>query len=125
MNRAEILDKLSTGQITADEAALLLRTGEPAANGATPPFRPTTATNYGNRRLRVRVSNLETGRDRVNVNVPLTLVDAGLKLGARYEPQIAGIDVAELLGEIEAGAQGKLADVENWEKGERVEIFIE
>lgn len=124
MNRADILDQLSSGQITAEEAAVLLRGGQPSsAPGTPPPFRP--ATNFGNRHLRIRVSNLDTGRDRVNVNVPLTLVEAGLKLGARYEPQIAGIDIADVLSQIEAGTQGKLMDVENWEDGERVEIFIE
>jgi hypothetical protein len=124
MNRADILDQLSSGQITAEEAAALLRGGQPSATNGTPP-RFQATTNFGNRRMRVRVSSLETGRDRVNVNVPLTLVEAGLKLGARYEPQIAGIDIAEVLGQIEAGTQGKLMDVENWEDGERVEIFIE
>lgn len=124
MNRADILDQLSSGQISAEEAAVLLRGGQPSAASDAAP-RAQATTNFGNRRMRIRVSNLDTGRDRVNVNVPLTLIEAGLKLGARYEPQIAGIDIAEVLGQIEAGTQGKLMEVENWEGGERVEIFIE
>ncbi len=120
MDRNEILQQLSAGKINAEQAAQLLR-GEGARSGPAQPAQPLNP----NRRLRVRVSNLQTGRDRVNVNVPITLVEAGLKLGARYEPKVADFNFNEILEAIHSGAEGKVVDVENYENGERVEIFID
>ena len=125
MERSEILDKLASGAITADDATLLLRLPKPAPTGAPPSIRIPASPDRANRRLRVRVSSLDTGRDRVNLNLPMALVEAALKIGARYESQIAGLDVSDIFAQIESGTDGRLVDVENWEEGERVEIFIE
>jgi hypothetical protein len=73
----------------------------------------------------VRVTDLHTGRHKVNVNVPLGWVGVGLRLGARYAPEVAGLDVAEILDQLRAGATGRLVDVEGLEDGERVEIFVD
>jgi hypothetical protein len=65
----------------------------------------------------------------VSVNLPLGLVNVGLKMGARFVPEMGELDVNELMGEINAaiqeGTQGKIIDVEDHEDGERVEIFVE
>jgi hypothetical protein len=120
-SRAHILDQLASGEITADEAARRLRQPNPPSGERPADNLPAAA----GRRLRVRVVNLDTGRDRVNVHVPIALVEAGLRLGARYEPRIAALDVDEIFDQIRAGAGGKIVEVEDWEDGERVEIFIE
>lgn len=118
---SEILDRLAAGEISADEAAELLRrpgrpfAGTPKAGDAPP----------AGGRLRVRVSSLHTGRTRVNVNVPLTWVEAGMKLGACYDPGLARLDFDEIVEEIRSGAGGKIVDVEDLEDGERVEVFLE
>jgi len=123
MTHSGILDRLASGELTAEEAAHLLR--EPMHSPAGAPPSDSAGADYANRRLRVRVTNLDTGRNRVNVNLPLALVEAGMKLGARHEPKIAEINFAEIFEQIKAGVDGNLVDVENWEEGERVEIFIE
>ena len=123
MTHSDILDRLASGELTAEEATRLLR--EPASSPAGKPSPDSLGADYANRRLRVRVTNLDTGRDRVNVNLPLALVEAGVKLGARYEPGIAGVNFAELVEQIKSGVSGNLVEVDNWEEGERVEIFIE
>lgn len=115
--RSRILDQLAAGEITAEEAEHLLRQPNVPSNQ--------TLSAGANRRLRVRVISLDTGRDRVNVHVPISLVEAGLRLGARYEPRIAGIDVGEIFDQIRAGTGGKIVEVEDWDDGERVEIYIE
>jgi hypothetical protein len=127
MDRTTILDQLANGQLSAEEAAQLLRGSNQPAGGGGSAFAPSSPLPPldPNRRLRVRVTNLSTGRDRVNVNLPLTLVEAGLKLGARYEAGIANIDFKELMDEIRAGANGQIVDVENYEDGERVQVFID
>ena len=117
-DRADILNRLAARQISADEAARLLR--EPAEAP-----QPVNAPSLASRWLRVRVTDLTTGRQRVNVNLPLSWVQIGMKIGARHSPEIAGIDFAGLLQQIQAGANGKIVEVEDLEDGERVEIFVD
>ncbi len=120
-NRTDILNQLASGQISAAEAAQRL--------GPSAPPRPATPQPHPglnpNRWLQVRVTNLETGRPKVNVNLPLTWVELGLKIGAKYQPEIAGLDFNDLVAQIQAGANGKLVEVEDLDDGERVEIFVD
>mgnify|MGYP001579399220 CR=1 FL=1 len=114
--RSNILEQLASGQISADEAARLLNQPAP---------QPTSSNAAANRWFHVRVTNLDTGKQKVSVNLPLSLVDAGLKIGAGYEPQIAGLDLHELVEQLKAGTGGRLVDVEDFESGEHVEIFVD
>jgi hypothetical protein len=75
--------------------------------------------------LHVRVTNLQTGRPKVNVNLPLTWVELGLKIGAKYQPEIAGLDFNDIVAQIQDGANGRLIEVEDLDDGERVEIFVD
>jgi hypothetical protein len=76
--------------------------------------------------LRVRVTDLRTGKSKANVNVPLSLVNAGLKMGARFAPAaVEGLDMNEIIAAARAGEAGKIVDVEDDESGEHVEIFVE
>ena len=79
-------------------------------------------SDYGASRFSV---NLATQAPKVNVNLPLGLVTAGLRIGQRYAPELHGIDWDELLDEIQRGANGKLVEVEDEEDNERVEIFVD
>jgi hypothetical protein len=73
--------------------------------------------------FRVRVTDLETGRQKVDVRMPWSLVNVGLNMGARFARE--EIKVAEFAEAIQAGAEGKIMDVVDEEDGERVEIFVE
>jgi hypothetical protein len=117
---AHILNLLADGEISPDEAAARMRGEHTAA-------KPRSAQPAGlaNRWLHVRVTDLETGRPRVNVNLPLAWVAVGLQLGARYTPQLGDFDLKGLLDEIQAGASGRLVEVEDLDDGQRVEIFVD
>lgn len=117
--RLRILQMVADGRITAEEGARLLEALR-ATEPATPPPPPAPP-----RWLRVRVTDLSSGRDRVNINIPVGLVDVGLKMGARFVDESAGIDPTELTRAIQSGRRGKLLEVENPAEGERVEIFLE
>jgi len=132
-SRSDILSQLAAGTISAEQAAEQLRGGAvppippvpPASPAAPVPAVPAAPAGLGQRWLRIRVTDLSTGRPKVNVNLPLTWVAAGLRLGATYAPQLENLDLAQLLGELEAGSAGQLIDVEDLDDGERVQIFVE
>ena len=71
------------------------------------------------------MTNLATQAPKVNVNLPLGLVSAGLRIGQRYAPELHGVDWDTLLDEIQRGANGKLVEVEDQEDNERVEVFVD
>ncbi len=77
--------------------------------------------------LRVRV-NGKDGKQKVNVNIPITLIDIGLKIGTKYhddlEDQLGGIDLDEIIRAVKEGAEGKLVEVED-ENGDKIEVFVE
>ncbi len=119
--RAQILKMVGEGKISAEEGSRLLAAVRPAERKL--PMRTHDATR--GRWLRVRVLNMATGKPKVNVNLPMGLVNMGLKLGAQFAPELTDFDLEELMAAIEEGAQGKIIEVEDAEDGERVEIFIE
>jgi hypothetical protein len=121
--RMKILRMIQEGKITAEEGARLISALQESRKGT-----ERTSTNAPGRRsswLRIRVTDVLTGRAKVNVNLPLGLMDAGLKIGAQYAPQLEGIDVENLISQVRAGTEGKIIDVIDEEDGEHVEIFIE
>ena len=71
------------------------------------------------------LTDMSSGKVKVNVNLPLALVNVGLKMGARFAPGLEGMDSDELMEAIRAGTQGKIVDVEDAEDGEKVEVYIE
>jgi hypothetical protein len=48
-----------------------------------------------------------------------------MKMGARFAPDMEGVDFEELTEAVRSGASGKVMDVIDEEEGERVEIFVE
>ena len=124
--RMQILKMIEAKQITAEEGAKLLTAlGEKdKANNNVQGPSPSPATS--GKWFRVRVTDLRTGRRKVNVNIPLGLVDVGLKMGAKFAPAgLEGLDVNQILAAMKSGTQGKVVDVEDEEGGEHVEVFIE
>jgi hypothetical protein len=76
--------------------------------------------------FRVRVTDLKTGKSKANVKIPANLADFGMKMAAKFAPaDVAGLDMDQILAAIQAGGEGKMVDVEDEEKGEHVEIFVE
>jgi hypothetical protein len=75
--------------------------------------------------LRVRVTDLKSDRTSVNVNLPMSLVNVGLKLGAQFVPDTEGIDFRQVQEALRAGLTGKIVDLEDVDEGQRVEIYVE
>jgi len=76
--------------------------------------------------LRGRVTDLRTGESKANVKIPVSLADFGMKMAARFMPSgVDDLDMNEIIAAMKNGGEEKLVDVEDEEKGEHVEIFIE
>lgn len=118
--RMEILKMVQSGQISAEEGATLLNALEDEEPRLSP--EPVARTQQP-RRLRIRVSDLETGRHKVNIDLPWNLINVGMHMGARFTPE--GIDLEEVMQALQAGTEGKIVDVEDADDNERVEIFVE
>ncbi|MGH2582714.1 MAG: SHOCT-like domain-containing protein [Anaerolineales bacterium] len=116
--RLKILQMIQDGKITASEGAKLLEALNRGAEKAGKAF----AAGDDGRYLRVRVTDMLTGRAKVSVNLPLSLVDAGIGIASNFVPGVAN---ADLMNAIRSGMTGKVIDVVDEEDGDHVEIFIE
>lgn len=117
--RLRILRLVENKQITADEAGRLLETIETEA--ARVRSMPTTRP----RSLRVLVTDLSSRRQKINVTIPVTLVDIGLKLGARLFPRPSETLGDDIRRAITSGETGRVFDMQDFEENERIEIFLE
>lgn len=123
--RLKVLKMLQEGRITAEEATQLLDAleGGRAAGPRAP--EPYAVPLRRGRWLRVRVTDTDTGKNRVNVRLPLNVVEAGMKMGMRFSPEIQDIDPNQLMEIINSGEVGSIVDVFDDKDGEHVEVFIE
>lgn len=121
--RMKILKMIEEGKISAEEGAKLLAAlseGRRAPGAPTPP-RPPGAPRW----LRIRVTDVNSGRSKASVQIPLDLVDAGMKIGAHFAPEVEGVDMNNVLNALRSGMTGKIIDVVDEEDGEHVEIYVE
>ena len=117
--RLRILKLIESGQVTAEQGAQLIEAlGESSG-------RERPRANQPPRTLRVRVTDLSTRRQKINVTIPVSLVEVGLKLGARLAPHVAGANADEIMAKIDGGATGRIFEMQDLDQGERVEIFVE
>lgn len=110
----------------AAKAEVEQQAAEPATKAA-PAAARTEARDNGQRPtwFRVRVSDLETGKRKVAVNIPLGMVKFGLRMANRYTPESERIDLDEMSEMVMAGERGILVDVEDDESNEHVQIYLE
>jgi hypothetical protein len=119
--RIKILQMIQDGKISADDGAKLLEALNKGSRGSS--FSRRTLRSAGESRyLRVRVTDMNSGRSKVSVNLPLSLVDAGMSIASNFAPGIANADIMDA---IDNGMTGKVIDVIDEDDGEHVEIFIE
>ncbi len=124
--RMKILKMIEEGKISAEEGTKLLSALNQSRRGPgmpTPPRPPGVAGTA--RWLRIRVTDTRTGRSKASVQIPLALVDAGMKIGAHFAPEVEGVDMSNVMDALRAGVTGKIIDVVDEDDGEHVEIYVE
>lgn len=140
--RKEILEMLAQGQIDVTRATEMLNevnaappAPEPLAERAeeaappveTPaPSAPPAKPQSRSRWLHIHVSELDTGRNRVRVNVPLGLVSFGLRVGARFTDEVDSEMMRDVMRALhDQEISGTLVEVEDLDDNERVHIFVD
>lgn len=122
--RMKILKMIDEGKLSAEEGAKLLSAlGENRRAAVGSPS--ISRAPGGPRWLRVRVTDMKTGRSKATVQIPLGLLDAGMKIGAHFAPEVEGVGMEEIMNAMRSGMTGKIVDAIDEKDGEHVEIFIE
>jgi hypothetical protein len=119
--RLQILDMIRSGQITADEGARLLETLKEEDRLPEEPRLGSRAK--GPDQFRIRVTDLESGQQKVDMRIPWSLVNVGINMGARFARD--EVKVEDFVEAVQAGAEGKIMDLVDEEEGERIEVFVE
>jgi hypothetical protein len=119
--RLQVLKMIQSGQISADEGARLLEALKEEDRPKEEPWPGSRAQKPS--QFRIRVTDLETGRQKVDMRMPWSLINVGINMGARFARE--EVKMEDFVEAIRAGAEGKIMDVVDEEDGERVEIFVE
>jgi len=122
--RMRILRMIQEGKITAEEGAKLLAALRESRKEGRPSGGVVIASGRSAKgMLRVRVTDMITGKAKVSVNLPMGLVDAGMSIASQYAPNI---DFDQIANAIRSGSmEGKIVDVVDEEDGEHIEVFID
>ena len=121
--RMQILKMIDEGKITAGEGAELLK----ALTKKSEKPRKSTRKSVKNSWLRVRVTDMATGKTKVNVNLPLSLMNAGLNIASQFAPdEMQDEQMMDSIKEaISQDMRGKIVDVIDEDDQEHIEVFIE
>ena len=108
--RMLILRMIEDGKVSAEEGAKLLSSisQEPEKRAKSMVSRKNSG---GAQWFRVRVSDSRTGKMKALVNLPIGLMDWGLRVGAQFAPEMEGLDLGELSEILRSGADGKIVEV--------------
>lgn len=120
--RMKILKMIEDGKLSAEDGAKLLAALSEGRHG---PAQSSARSTGAGRWLRVRVTDIASGRSKASVQIPVGLIDAGMKIGAHFAPEVEGVDMSNVMEAIRSGMMGKIIDVTDEEDGEHVEIFVE
>ncbi len=129
--RMRILMMIQEGKISAEEAAQLIAALEeisekPKSNRPAPPSMTSPGPNAPKPRfMKVMVSDTRSGKVKVNVRLPVSLINSGIRLGAKFAPEIEGLDMDVLNTWLSSGEIGQIVDVFDEEDGEHVQVFLE
>jgi MFS family permease len=119
--RLRILQMLEERRISAEEAANLLQ----ALEGRYWAASPTSGPSRERRHLHVQVSDLTSGIMKVNVILPMGLVNTVLHTGGRLAADLEGFDLQELEKLVASSAASRSVETMDTEDNERVEIRVE
>lgn len=125
--RMRILMMVQEGKISAAEGARLIEALDDLSEPSPPSTPSTTGASTGKKPkyLRVMITDTDTGKTRVNVRLPVSLINSGMRMGARFAPEIEGLELEDLNAWLNSGEVGQIVDIFDEEDGEHIEVFLE
>lgn len=131
--RLKILEMIANQQVTPEEGARLLEAvGNPVqasapapAPVAAKPLAPAAPVSNGGGAKRLRIHVVEGKGTKVNVNLPLSLMEVGLRFGGRFVDELKDFEseIQMLMEAVRHDVTGKIVEVDD--EDSHVEIFIE
>ena len=127
--RLRILKMVQDGKISAEEGVSLIDALEESERlskekkSSENKYQSSKST--GSRWLRICITEKGSGKVRANIRLPLNVVKAGAKLGARFSPEVEGLDMETIMDYIRSGATGRIYSVMDPNDEEKLEVFIE
>lgn len=123
--RIQVLKMIDAGKISVDEGFQLLTALE-IANGPHDVARNRLKSPaLDGKRVRLRVSHLQSGQTKAQASLPLRLLEVGLMIGSHYSPELKGMRANNLLESLSDGLNGEIVNVVDEEKRVKVEVYIE
>ena len=125
--RMRILMMIQEGKISAAEGARLIEALDDLSGTTPTPQQPSRPSEGGRkpRYMRVMITDTDTGKARVNVRLPVSLINSGMRMGARFAPEIEGLEMEDLNAWLNSGEIGQIVDIFDDEDGEHIEVFLE
>ncbi|MPM65984.1 hypothetical protein SDC9_112888 [bioreactor metagenome] len=120
--RLRVLKLIEEGKISASEAVSMLDAASKPENET---GQSTVVANEPPRYIHVLVTDMDSGKARVNIRMPINLVNTGIKMGAHLSTEINVLDTNQINDYIKRGITGQVLDVMDDDEGERVQIFLE
>lgn len=124
--KLQILKMVESGKISAEQGAELIKALDDAnSSNRDEGMMRLIDKKPGTRWIRIKVFVPEDNTS-VNVNLPISLVDVGLKIAKKYaaDKMPEDFDLEQIAEVIKSGAEGKIVEIQN-EEGLKVEITIE
>jgi hypothetical protein len=121
--RLRVLRMIQNGQITASEGARLLEALREHERDQVEEGRQATNQRQRVRLFHIRVTDLKTGQQKIDLRMPWSLVNVGVNMGARFAHK--EIKIEEFITAVQSGATGKIMSLVDEDEGELVEVFVE
>jgi len=120
--RLRVLQMIEDGKVSAAEGARMLCCGEEPV-----PSEKSEQTSGGQtpRWIRVMVTDLSSGKTRVNVKLPVNLMSTGVKMGAHLSADQYELNMQQINDYIKRGVTGQVMEVVDDDEGEKVAIYLE
>jgi hypothetical protein len=118
--RTRILEMVAEGKLKASEASRILEALQASDQAIS-----SAQQGGGAKWLRVRVFDLESGKSKVSVNVPLALADVAMRFIPAETLATTGIDPRSVVAALRNAGPGKILEAVDEDDKQRVEITIE
>ncbi len=125
-----ILKMIEEGKVTAEEGAELMKAiggGEGDGDEKVEAQLSGVKSSFKGKKLRIKVTDTETGKDKANIRIPLRLAKIAEKLiprEAKAQMKGQGIDLSDILSNIDELVDGPLVDIDANDKDDHVNVSI-